>query len=185
MGNRVAARHLGGAGGPALVPGRGLLRPGSRGGGRARGRARLGARHPGGRSRMRRRHLRDARQRAGRARRGDLHPGMHLNMLGADGPGKAEAEPEAVAALPALLRRMDAGEPRRRAHRRGRGRTREPRGRDRARCRPDRLPSGAFCLRWGYAVRLDGLGDPGSSALPRVGSRRTEPGACERTRSGL
>ena len=30
-------------------------------------------------------------------RAGDLRPGMHLNMLGADGPGKAEAEPEAVA----------------------------------------------------------------------------------------
>src|SRR4051812_23686129 len=29
--------------------------------------------------------------------RDDLRPGMHLNMLGADGPGKAEAEPEAVA----------------------------------------------------------------------------------------
>jgi ornithine cyclodeaminase/alanine dehydrogenase-like protein (mu-crystallin family) len=28
---------------------------------------------------------------------GDLRPGLHLNMLGADGPGKAEAEPEAVA----------------------------------------------------------------------------------------
>jgi alanine dehydrogenase len=28
---------------------------------------------------------------------GDLRAGMHLNMLGADGPGKAEAEPEAVA----------------------------------------------------------------------------------------
>jgi ornithine cyclodeaminase/alanine dehydrogenase-like protein (mu-crystallin family) len=27
---------------------------------------------------------------------GDLRPGVHLNMLGADGPGKAEAEPEAV-----------------------------------------------------------------------------------------
>jgi len=27
----------------------------------------------------------------------DLRPGLHLNMLGADGPGKAEAEPEAVA----------------------------------------------------------------------------------------
>jgi alanine dehydrogenase len=31
-------------------------------------------------------------------RRDDLRPGLHLNMLGADGPGKAEAEPEAVAA---------------------------------------------------------------------------------------
>ena len=28
---------------------------------------------------------------------GDLRPGLHLNMLGADGPAKAEAEPEAVA----------------------------------------------------------------------------------------
>ena len=28
---------------------------------------------------------------------GDVRPGVHLNMLGADGPGKAEAEPEAVA----------------------------------------------------------------------------------------
>jgi alanine dehydrogenase len=27
----------------------------------------------------------------------DLRPGLHLNMLGADGPGKAEAEPAAVA----------------------------------------------------------------------------------------
>jgi ornithine cyclodeaminase/alanine dehydrogenase-like protein (mu-crystallin family) len=27
----------------------------------------------------------------------DVRPGLHLNMLGADGPGKAEAEPEAVA----------------------------------------------------------------------------------------
>jgi alanine dehydrogenase len=27
----------------------------------------------------------------------DLRPGLHLNMLGADGPGKAEAEPKAVA----------------------------------------------------------------------------------------
>jgi alanine dehydrogenase len=31
-------------------------------------------------------------------RAGDLRPGLHLNMLGADGPGKAEAEPGAVAA---------------------------------------------------------------------------------------
>jgi len=29
---------------------------------------------------------------------GDLHPGLHLNMLGADGPGKAEASVEAVSA---------------------------------------------------------------------------------------
>jgi alanine dehydrogenase len=30
-------------------------------------------------------------------RAADLHPGLHLNMLGADGPGKAEADPDAVA----------------------------------------------------------------------------------------
>jgi ornithine cyclodeaminase/alanine dehydrogenase-like protein (mu-crystallin family) len=30
-------------------------------------------------------------------RAGDLRPGLHLNMLGADGPGKAEADPDAVA----------------------------------------------------------------------------------------
>jgi alanine dehydrogenase len=30
-------------------------------------------------------------------RKADLRPGLHLNMLGADGPGKAEAEPQAVA----------------------------------------------------------------------------------------
>ena len=31
-------------------------------------------------------------------RQADLRLGMHLSMLGADGPGKAEAEPAAVAA---------------------------------------------------------------------------------------
>ena len=30
-------------------------------------------------------------------RAGDLRPGLHLSMLGADGPGKAEAEVDAVA----------------------------------------------------------------------------------------
>ena len=30
-------------------------------------------------------------------READVRPGLHYNMLGADGPGKAEAEPEAVA----------------------------------------------------------------------------------------
>ena len=58
-------------------------------------------------------------------RAGDLRPGLHLNMLGADGPGKAEAEPEAVAACRAVLRRVGAGQPRRRAHRRGGGGARD------------------------------------------------------------
>ena len=55
-------------------------------------------------------------------------PGQHLNLLGADGPGKAEATVEAIAARagrgPDLLRRVGAGLPRRRADRRGGGRRR-------------------------------------------------------------
>ena len=49
---------------------------------------------------------------------GDLRPGMHLNMLGADGPGKAEATVGAVGLVRAVLRRVGAGLPRRRADRR-------------------------------------------------------------------
>ena len=72
-----------------------LLRPGPRSRRRPRRRAGLGGRQPRGRARLRRRDLRDAGPRAGGAQR-DLRPGMHLNMLGADGPGKAEAEVDAV-----------------------------------------------------------------------------------------
>ena len=96
-----AARRVGGAlpGGRRLRARR-LLRPARRrrrgarrrsSGGLARGHARGGAG-------LRRRHLRDARARAGRRREDDLHAGMHLNMLGADGPGKAEATIDAVVA---------------------------------------------------------------------------------------
>ena len=51
----------------------------------------------------------------------DLRPGLHLNMLGADGPGKAEAEVGGGRRGRAVLRRVGAGESRRRADRRGRG----------------------------------------------------------------
>ena len=48
-------------------------------------------------ARLRRRLLRHARARARRRRSATCGPGLHLNMLGADGPGKAEATVEAVA----------------------------------------------------------------------------------------
>ena len=43
----------------------------------------------------------DAGERAGDRRAGSLRPGQHLNLLGADGPGKAEATVEAIARVPA------------------------------------------------------------------------------------
>ena len=49
-------------------------------------------------ARLRRRHLRDAGRRRRSSTAADLRPGLHLNMLGADGPGKAEATIDAVAA---------------------------------------------------------------------------------------
>ncbi len=68
----------------------------------------------------------------------DLRPGLHLNMLGADGPGKAEATVEAVARVHAVLRRVGAGLARRRADRRDRGRPGAPRRRSESsgRCWP-------------------------------------------------
>ena len=74
-------------------------------------------------------------------RAADLRPGQHLAMLGADAAGKAEVELEAIRALPPLLRRVEAGERRRRAGARGRGRRRLAPGRDPARRRPRRARS--------------------------------------------
>ena len=75
----------------------------------------------------------------------DLRPGLHLNMLGADGPGKAEATRRGGRALRAVLRRVGAGVARRRADRRGRGRrdrraTTSPTS---APCSPAPRPAGA------------------------------------------
>ena len=73
------------------------------------------------RARLRRRDLRDAGRRAGDPQGADVRPGVHLNMLGADGPGKAEAEPAAVAAASSSA--TSGSRPaRRRAHGRGGGR---------------------------------------------------------------
>ena len=55
---------------------------------------------------------------------GDLRPGLHLNMLGADGPGKAEATIEAVAACELYCDEWAQAVARRRADGRGRGRAR-------------------------------------------------------------
>ena len=109
----------------------------------------------------------------------DLRPGLHLNMLGADGPGKAEAEPAAVARCELLLRRVGAGQPRRRAHRSGGGRPRRPRRRARARRGAHRLGAREVEPRGGDAVRLHRAGDPGPGAVPRPAGgppRRTGAG---------
>ena len=101
----------------------------------------------------------------------DLRPGQHLNLLGADGPGKAEASvaggrARARGGAP-LLRRVGAGKPRRRADRRGRRGCRAARGRDGAgsgvrgaRSRPRLGPRH-------HPVRLDGPRDPGPRDRPR------------------
>src|SRR4051812_22602959 len=74
---------------------------------------------------------------------GDLRPGMHLNMLGADGPGKAGGDGGRGRVVRAVLRRMGAGIARRRAHRRGAGRPRRPQAGDRPRRRAHRRGAGA------------------------------------------
>ena len=96
----------------------------------------------------------------------DLRPGLHLNMLGADGPGKAEADLEVIAEAELfcdeweqashggeLTGAVEAGLVRReQVTELGEVLTGTHRGR-----------SGP---RWGYAVRLNRLGDPGSGAVP-------------------
>ena len=59
---------------------------------------------------------------------GDLRPGLHLNMLGADGPGQGRGDGLRGRLLRAVLRRVGAGVARRRADRRGAGRAGDARG---------------------------------------------------------
>ena len=115
----------------------------------------------------------------------DLRPGVHLNMLGADGPGKAEATHRGRHPLRAVLRRVGPGLPRRGAHRRGRGRRDHARRRHRPRRRPGRRRARAPGRRRGHALRLDGPGDPGPGDRRRRprGPRRGPRGA--RRRSAL
>ena len=107
---------------------------------------------------------------------GDLRPGLHLNMLGADGPGKAEATVAAVIACSLfcdewaqachggeLTGAVEAGA----RHARRRHRPRRGAGRRRA---------GAPARRRGDAVRLDRPGHPGPRHRRR-GLRRLARGA--------
>ena len=121
--------------------------------------------------------LRDAGRRAGRRREATCSPGMHLNMLGADGPGKAEATIDAVVACELFCdewaQASHGGEltgavearPRRRA--------------------TDVTDLGAVLAgeaprplgrRRGDAVRLDRPGDPGPRDRGRRGLRRRARG---------
>jgi len=86
---------------------------------------------------------------------GDLRPGLNLNMLGADGPGKSEASVGAVRLLRAVLRRVGAGLARRRADERDRGRPRHSQPGDRARRRARRLrrPAARARRRSRYSTR--------------------------------
>ena len=88
--------------------------------------------------------------------------GQHVSLMGADGPGKAEVAVGELAARRPLLRRLGAGEPRRRARRRRRGGRRHARARDRARPRARRRGRRPTQRGGHHAVRLDRARDPGS-----------------------
>ena len=107
----------------------------------------------------------------------DLRPGLHLNMLGADGPGKAEAEVAAVASAELfcdeweqashggeLTGAVEAGLV-------SRADVRELGG---VLTGAARGPLGA---RRGHAVRLHGAGDPGPGDLPGAARRPSRRGA--------
>ena len=98
----------------------------------------------------------------------DLRPGMHLNMLGADGPGKAEASVGAVAACSLFCDEWEQA-----AH--GGELTGAveaglvaPRGRDRAGRGAHRRGARAPGPGGRDAVRLHRPGDPGPRHLPRA-----------------
>ena len=92
---------------------------------------------------------------------GDLRPGLHLNMLGADGPGKAEATAAAVASCALFCDEWEqaahggelTGAVQRRAG--------DARARHRAGRRAGRRRARAPGPRRGHAVRLHRPGDPG------------------------
>ena len=98
----------------------------------------------------------------------DLRLGLHLNMLGADGPGKAEATPRRDRRLRAVLRRVGAGLARRRAHRRGRGGPRRP---------ASRSPT------LGAVLAGDGARPLGARTRSRCSTRRASRSRTSRSRS--
>src|SRR5205823_644707 len=81
-----------------------------------------------------------------------------------------------AAAREPVLRRLGAGEPRRRARPRGRGREARARPRDRARSRARRRRARTFRRRRDHDLRLDRSRDPGSRRRARgAGARRRAP----------
>ena len=104
---------------------------------------------------------------------GTLRAGQHVSLMGADGPGKGRDRGRGAAARADLLRRVGAGEPRRRACRRRRGGGDRATGRDRARQRPHGGCRGSALTRGDHDLRLDRARDPGS----RDRDRRAGAGA--------
>ena len=107
----------------------------------------------------------------------DLRPGMHLSMLGADGPGKAEAEPEAVARAQLFCdewtQASHGGELTGAVERRARG----PRGRCRAGRRTDGRGPGTGYPGGDHPLRLDWPRNPRPRTLPRpAGAPSCRPG---------
>ena len=92
---------------------------------------------------------------------GDLRAGMHLNMLGADGPGKAEATRRRRGLVRAVLRRVGTGVAWRRADRRRAGGAGGARSGDGAGRGARRGGAGAAGRGGGDAVRLHRPGHPG------------------------
>ena len=109
---------------------------------------------------------------------GSLRPGQHVSLMGADGPGKAEIAVEEIRRARDLLRRVGAGEPRRRAGRRGRGGRDHARRRDRARRGADRRGGGAPLRRRDHDLRLDRPRDPGSRDRDRRVRARAASSTC-------
>ena len=116
--------------------------------------------------------------------RDDLAPGQHLNMLGADGSGKAEASIEAVAGVRAVLRRVGAGLARGRAGRRGRGGPRRAGARSRrsARCSPATRPAAAARTPRRSSTPRGWRSRISPSPPPRCARR--SPARCRRAASG-
>ena len=93
---------------------------------------------------------------------GSLRDGQHVSMMGADGPGQGRGRGRRARPRRPVLRRLGAGEPRRRARRRCRGGCRHPRSRHRHRTRARRRCRGPPQRSRHHAVRLHGARDPGS-----------------------
>ena len=125
---------------------------------------------------LRRRLLRHPGRRDRRRRRATCSPGLHLNMLGADGPGKAEATIDAVASCALFCDEWEQASHGGELTGAVAGRPDRPRAGDRARRRAGRRATGTAAIRRGDAVRLDRTGDPGPRGRGGRAARRTREG---------